>query len=86
MSNNLKTYEKVFIETFSITEDALEKLEYNQIEQWDSIGHMTLISELEDKFSISIDTDDIIDFSSYKKGKEILKNTKYHLNLMDEFN
>ena len=39
---------------------------------------MTLISELEDKFSISIDTDDIIDFSSYKKGKEILKNTKYH--------
>lgn len=79
MSNNLKTYEKVFIETFSITEDALEKLEYNQIEQWDSIGHMTLISELEDKFSISIDTDDIIDFSSYKKGKEILKKYKVSL-------
>ena len=79
MSNNLKTYEKVFIETFSITDDALEKLEYNQIEQWDSIGHMTLISELEDKFSISIDTDDIIDFSSYKKGKEILKKYKVSL-------
>ena len=79
MSNNLKTYEKVFIETFSITEDALEKLEYNQIEQWDSIGHMTLMSELEDKFSISIDTDDIIDFSSYKKGKEILKKYKVSL-------
>ena len=79
MSNNLKAYEKVFIETFSITEDALEKLEYNQIEQWDSIGHMTLISELEDKFSISIDTDDIIDFSSYKKGKDILKKYKVSL-------
>ena len=79
MTNNLKTYEKVFIETFSITEDALEKLEYNQIEQWDSIGHMTLISELEDKFSISIDTDDIIDFSSYTKGKEILKKYKVSL-------
>ena len=25
---------------------------YNKIEQWDSIGHMTLISDLEDKFKI----------------------------------
>ena len=73
MSNNLKTYEQIFTETFSVNKDALEKLEYNQIEQWDSIGHMTLISELEDKFGISMETDDIIDFSSYKKGKEILK-------------
>ena len=76
MSNNLKTYEQIFTETFSVKKDALEKLEYNQIEQWDSIGHMTLISELEDKFSISIETDDIIDFSSFKKGKEILKKYK----------
>ena len=76
MSNNLKTYEQIFTETFSVNKDALEKLEYNQIEQWDSIGHMTLISELEDKFGISMETDDIIDFSSYKKGKEILKKYK----------
>jgi len=76
MSNNLKTYEQIFTETFSLNKDALEKLEYNQIEQWDSIGHMTLISELEDKFSISMETDDIIDFSSFKKGKEILKKYK----------
>ena len=54
MSNNLKTYEQIFTETFAVKKDTLEKLEYNQIEQWDSIGHMTLISELEDKFSISM--------------------------------
>ena len=47
-------------------------LEYNQIPEWDSIGHMTLISGLEESFKITIDTDDIIDFSSYEKGKEIL--------------
>ena len=40
---------------------------------------MTLISELEEKFSISIDTDDIIDFSSFIKGKEILKKYKVSL-------
>ena len=37
---------------------------------------MTLIAALEEKFSISIDTDDIVDFSSFKKGKEILKKYK----------
>ena len=49
---------------------------YNKIEQWDSIGHMSLISDLEDKFKITFETDDVVDFSSYKKGKEILKKYK----------
>ena len=40
---------------------------------------MSLISELEEIFKITFETDDIIDFSSYKKGKEILK--KYKVNL-----
>ena len=34
---------------------------------------MTLMSGLEESFGITLETDDIIDFSSYKKGKEILK-------------
>ena len=37
---------------------------------------MTLISGLEEEFNISIETDDIIDFSSFEKGKEILKNIR----------
>ena len=37
---------------------------------------MTLISGLEDGFKITIDTDDIIDFSSFKKGLELLKKYK----------
>ena len=37
---------------------------------------MTLIAALEETFKITIDTDDIVDFSSYKKGKEILKKYK----------
>lgn len=76
MSSSLEIYEKIFTDVFSVPKDTLEKLEYNQIDQWDSIGHMTLISELEDKFKISMETDDIIDFSSFKKGKEILKKYK----------
>ena len=53
-----------------------EKIEYNEIPEWDSIGHMTLISELEEGFKITIETDDIIDFSSFKKGIELLKKYK----------
>ncbi len=53
-----------------------EKIKYNDIPEWDSIGHMTLMSELEEGFKISIETDDIIDFSSFKKGIQILKKYK----------
>lgn len=70
-------YNKIFIETFSVTEIDLDGLEYQSIEQWDSVGHMGLIAALEDAFEIMLDTDDIIDFSSYLKGKEIL--AKYDL-------
>ena len=47
--------------------------------QWDSVGHMTLVAALEDAFDIMIDMDDIIDLSSFEKGKEILK--KYDVEL-----
>ena len=50
-----------------------EKTKYNEIPEWDSIGHMTLMSGLEEGFNISLDTDDIVDFSSFKKGFEILE-------------
>ena len=72
--NNLEKYNKVFCDSFSISEKDLENnLEYNSIETWDSVGHMGMIAELEDKFEIMLDTDDIIDFSSYEIGKDILK-------------
>ena len=68
-----KKYKEVFIKGLSLKKDQnVDKLNYNEIEEWDSIGHMTLISELEEAFSITFDTDDIVDFSSYEKGKKIL--------------
>ena len=77
--SNLEKYNNAFIASFEIGEDDLEDLVYQGIEAWDSVGHMQLIAELEDAFDIMFDTDDIIDFSSYKKGKEIL--AKYEVEL-----
>ena len=72
--NNKHRYQDIFIKSLSIeTKKFNEKIKYNEIPEWDSIGHMTLMSGLEEGFSISMDTDDIVDFSSYTKGFEILK-------------
>lgn len=70
--SNLEKYNKAFMESLEISEDKLAGLQYQSIDLWDSVGHMSLIAALEDAFDIMMDTDDIIDLSSYEKGKEIL--------------
>ena len=75
---NLEKYNNVFCENLNVTTDQLAGLKYQGVELWDSVGHMTLVAALEDAFDIMMDTDDIIDLSSYEKGKEILK-TKYDI-------
>jgi len=71
--NNKEKYTQVFMSCFSLEESDLnDELVYNSISEWDSVGHMGLIANLEDTFDIMMETDDIIDFSSYHKGMEIL--------------
>ncbi len=75
--NNKEKYDKVFMDSFSIDKTKIdENLVYESISEWDSVGHMGMIAELEESFDIMLETDDIIDFSSYKKGIEILKKSK----------
>ena len=70
--SNLEKYVKIFTDTFDVDAETAKTLEYQAIPAWDSVGHMSLIAELEDTFDIMMDTDDIIDLSSFEKGKEIL--------------
>lgn len=72
MSNKEK-YVNAFVEALDVKEDQVEGLEYQAIASWDSVGHMGLISEIEDSFDIQFETDDIVEFSSFEKGIEILK-------------
>jgi acyl carrier protein len=69
---NIEKYQEVFISLFDTTEKELQKLRYQGVDAWDSVGHMSLITRLEDTFNIMIETDDIIGFDSYLKGVEIL--------------
>ncbi len=70
--NNMDKYTEVFTKTFDITADVAKQVKYQDIAAWDSVGHMGLVAEIEDAFDIMMDTDDIIDFSSFEKGMEIL--------------
>lgn len=75
----LEKYNEVFVTDLFVSREQLPELAYQSVPAWDSVGHMGLITALEEAFNIMIDMDDIIDFSSYEKGKEILK--KYNVNL-----
>jgi acyl carrier protein len=77
--SNLEKYNSVFITNFKVEENQLNNLRYQDPPAWDSVGHMGLIAALEETFDVMIDTDDIIDFSSYVRGKEILK--KYNVEI-----
>ncbi len=73
----LNKYNQAFYEALSIDKEKdIKNLKYQDIDEWDSIGHMTLISNIEEKLGVVFETDDIVDFSSYKKGIEILKKYK----------
>jgi acyl carrier protein len=71
--NNTEKYDQIMRDAFELDEAFdVTTLVYQGVEKWDSVGHMTMVAMLEDTFDIMMDTDDIIDFSSYEKGKEIL--------------
>ncbi len=51
----------------------VERLEIGNNSFWDSIGHMALVAEFEDRFGIMLETDDIVEMSSFAKSLEVLR-------------
>ena len=76
---NLEKYTNAFTSTFDIKPEETKGLKYQDIEAWDSVGHMGLIAAIEEAFGIMMDADDIVDLSSFEKGQEILK--KYNVEM-----
>lgn len=80
--NNLKKYNKVFKTLFNINDNQLNKdFTFNNVEDWDSIVHLSLITELEDTFNVMLETEDILSFGSYENGMRILE--KYEISFTD---
>lgn len=71
---NKETYDKVFMDCFSVPHDALDaRFVYQCVPAWDSVGHMGMIAALEEAFNIMMETEDIIEFGSYTIGIDKLK-------------
>lgn len=72
--NQPEEYNRIFMEAFSLSEKDLQgNVKRGSINDWDSIGHMKLIDMMENSFNLMFETDDILNFNSYEKGKEILR-------------
>jgi len=70
---NLKKYNEIFIDVFSVSETGLGELfTRNNVSNWDSIHQLNLISYIEEVFDIILDTEDILDITSYNNGQDIL--------------
>jgi acyl carrier protein len=69
---NINKYRRAFADSFDVSESDVDKLEYQSIPEWDSVGHMGLIAQLEEAFGIQIEMDDVVELGSYDKGKLIL--------------
>lgn len=70
---NIEKYNEVFTETFGVSVDSIKTLKYKDVDSWNSVGHLTLIANIEDAFDIALESDDVFELSSYEKGIEILK-------------
>ena len=68
------TVEEVVGKVFQIKPQELSDLSSREtIEQWDSMGHLTLITELEAQFQINISIADTIEMVSVRRIKDTLK-------------
>ncbi|MDA8796637.1 hypothetical protein N9N06_04150 [Aquiluna sp.] len=55
-----------------LTASELEKLEYQGIPEWDSVGHMALVANIEDEFEIMLEMEDVIELNSFSKAMELI--------------
>ena len=80
MMTNREKYIAIFEEIFDAKPEELNA-EYTvkNVEVWDSMKHIQMISSLEDTFDLMLDSDDIIEFDSFNKGIEILR--KYEVEI-----
>lgn len=71
---NKKEYTKIFQRIFAVDDSMLDgNFTFQNIDEWDSLTHLTLINELESVFDILLDTEDILHFGGFENGMKILE-------------
>lgn len=64
--SNLEQLENIFRDSLGLKQETqVRDLTYRSIEEWDSVAHMVLIGDIEDVFGVMLETDDVIELSSF---------------------
>lgn len=70
---NLEKYNKAFVQVFGAkVEDLNDNYGKDTVGEWDSVHQLSLIAQFEESFDIMLDPEDIMEMTSYDKGKELL--------------
>ena len=78
--DNLEKYNNAFVEVFGTNiEDLNDNYGKDTVAEWDSVHQLSLIAQFEKAFDIMFDPEDIMEMTSYAKGKDIL--AKYDVTL-----
>lgn len=72
MSNTEKLKE-AFVEGLEIPVEEVENATMENVDKWDSIGQMSLVAIIEDAFGIEFEPDEVMRFTSFAAGVDILK-------------
>lgn len=71
---NFEKYKSIFEDVFDVDEVVLDAhFTFKEVDSWDSMTHLSLITELEDTFDVMFETEDILHFGGFVNGMEILK-------------
>lgn len=72
--SNIEKLKNAFVEGLEIPVEEVENATMDGVEKWDSIGQMSLIAIIEDEFGIELEQEEVMRFTSFAAGVEILKN------------
>lgn len=72
--SNIEKLKEAFVEGLEIPMEEVEAATMESVDKWDSIGQMSLVAIIEDAFGIEFEPDEVMKFTSFEAGKEILKN------------
>lgn len=70
---NVEKYKNCYVEGLELDIETVENASMESVERWDSIGQMSLVALIEDAFSIEFEPEELLTFTTYSSGIEILR-------------
>ena len=72
--SNIEKLKETFVEGLEIPMEEVETATMESVDKWDSIGQMSLVAIIEDAFGIEFEPEEVMRFTSFAAGVDILKN------------